>query len=1091
MAKNKQRNGPVADPKQAPTSNPQPVAYEAEMLAAEDVREATHFFKPEDWWTAAATFALSTVVFFHHMAPEVTLQDSGELVTGAFTFGVPHPPGYPLWALLSFIWSHAIVPFGNPAWRIGLMSVFTGGLVVGVMTLMMTRSTRVLLHALPWAKSIEERLLHWIALAVGASSALLFGFNRGVWLWASVSEMRVLNVFSFVLIGCTFFAWLIQPKRKGFLYATLLIFGLSMTNHQTVSVMAGALVAGTLGEGMDRFFHFCRQLAPKGLRAHFALLMNCLKTFWELAAAVLFSAAAGFLLFAWLRTPENTSITQQPDFMKTVGLCLAGSALLTVCRLNGWIRVRQALKYTLCFVGGCAFYLYMPIAAWTNPPMNWGYAGTKDGFLHAITRGQYEKLQSADLFSPEFLTKIKVFILGLGHQYTWFLCAFGLVTILIAAAWMALEFKKHRWLTFVWVVAFVALLAVLVVLQAQLEQVVPSFWPPVLWAVVMSTLLCLLLALWLNLRWPGGTWMIFVWAAFFVTSLGLLTIINPKLDRQEQEITIKFFAPAHGFFAMLIGYGIAVVFGFILHRWPSAPRALVLAGCAGLLALPIITYKTNWSLCALETHDFGYQFGYRMFCPGGGYPDMEKDAVLFGGTDPGRFVPTYMIFCESRVSPKNRFRDKAFDRSDVYIITQNALADTTYMSYIRDQYDIHRPPNNATLLQRCLHRDSVYPKEPIYIPKPDDSAAAFQQYVDDVQAGRRPQNADLKIENGRVQVSGALGVMEINGILAQWIFEKNKEKHAFYVEESYAIPWMYPYMRPFGVILKLEKDPVPSPQENPALWKEIVAKDKAYWDTLTQEFLAREEFRRNNDAKKSFSKMRSAIAGLYLARGLAVEAEYAFRQSLDLCPESPESCFRLANLYMQQRRFDDARKLMEGYRAIDPYNGNVTGFLNQIEDTVKNEKRRTELEKLAEKGTDLNTAMELLAVYGNLNMQGQFANLAARLLQNANLPQQAYMQLAQICGNARRPDLAAETLKHFLAHDQYNSRVWIELAFAQLSANQGKEAEASLKKAVAVGGDAARTFLRSDNRFGQLRQTPQFQALIQTASPMNLRSMQP
>ncbi len=29
------------------------------------------------------------------------------------------------------------------------------------------------------------------------------------------------------------------------------------------------------------------------------------------------------------------------------------------------------------------------------------------------------------------------------------------------------------------------------------------------------------------------------------------------------------------------------------------------------------------------------------------YPEMTRDAVLFGGTDPGRFCPTYMIFAES------------------------------------------------------------------------------------------------------------------------------------------------------------------------------------------------------------------------------------------------------------------------------------------------------------------------------------------------------------------------------------------------------------------------------------------------------------
>ena len=1091
MAKNRQRNRRAADQKPEPTVAAQQAAGMTEMLEVEDVRDLTHFFKPEDWWAAAATFAVSTLVFFHHMAPEVTLQDSGELVTGAFTFGVPHPPGYPLWALLGFVWSHAIVPFGNPAWRIGLLSVFTGGLVVGVMTLMMTRSTRVLLHALPWSKAIEERLLHWIALTVGTSSSLLFGFNRGVWLWASVSEMRVLNVLSFVLIGCTFFAWLIQPRRKGFLYATLLIFGLSMTNHQTVSVMAGALVAGTLAEGLDRFFHQRSLLAPKGFRPHFSLLMNGLKTFWELAAAVLFSGAAGFLLFAWLRMPEKTSIAQQPDFQKTVALCLAGAALLVGGRLCGWIQVRQALKYTLCFLGGCAFYLYMPISAWTNPPMNWGYAGTKEGFLHAITRGQYEKLQTADLFSPEFLTKIKVFVLGLAHQYTWFLCAFGLVTILVAAAWMALELKKSRWILIVWAVSFAGALGAMAVLWACLDQPAVSAWPAVSWAAILATVLCVMIELWLYLRWPGGTWMIFVWAAFFVTSLGLLTIINPKLDRQEQEITIKFFAPAHGFYAMLIGYGIAMAFAFALWLWKTAPRWLVYVCCAGLLALPLVTYKTNWALCALETHDFGYQFGYRMFCPGGGYPDMERDAVLFGGTDPGRFVPTYLIFCESRVPPKDRFHDKTFDRSDVYIITQNALADGTYMSYIRDHYDINRPTNNATMLQRWLGRDHTYPKEPIYIPKPDDSAMAFQRYVQEVQSGQRPKNADLKIENGRVQVSGALGVMEINGILAQWIFDKNKDKHAFYIEESYVIPWMYPYLRPSGVIMKLEKAPLPSPQENPALWKEIVAKDTAYWDTLTKEFLAREEFRRNNDAKKSFSKMRSAIAGLYLSRGMQPEAEHAFRQSVELCPESPEGCFRLAELFMQQRRFDDARKLMEAYSALDPYNHNATGFMNQIQETEKNEKRRLELEKKMEHGGDLNSVMELLSIYGNLNMQGQFTALVTRLLQTANLPPQVYLQVAQVCSVSRRPDLAVFTMKRCLEHDSNNSRLWIELALMQLSANQVGDTTASLQKAVEVGGEGIRAFLRSDNRFGTFRQSPQFQALTQQSSPLELKNTLP
>ena len=89
-------------------------------------------------------------------------------------------------------------------------------------------------------------------------------------------------------------------------------------------------------------------------------------------------------------------------------------------------------------------------------------------------------------------------------------------------------------------------------------------------------------------------------------------------------------------------------------------------------------------------HTFGWQFGnYQLRganaireelskdeepLPNPQWPaEMEPHAIFFGGTDPGRFVPTYMIY-------------SALFRPDVYLITQNALADDTYMSVERDLY---------------------------------------------------------------------------------------------------------------------------------------------------------------------------------------------------------------------------------------------------------------------------------------------------------------------------------------------------------------------------------------------------------------------
>ena len=66
---------------------------------------------------------------------------------------------------------------------------------------------------------------------------------------------------------------------------------------------------------------------------------------------------------------------------------------------------------------------------------------------------------------------------------------------------------------------------------------------------------------------------------------------------------------------------------------------------------------------------------------------MARNTILFGGTDPGRFAPTYMIYDDSFIPHKDLpIFDQNFDRRDVYLITQNALADPTYLQYIRSQY---------------------------------------------------------------------------------------------------------------------------------------------------------------------------------------------------------------------------------------------------------------------------------------------------------------------------------------------------------------------------------------------------------------------
>jgi hypothetical protein len=45
---------------------------------------------------------------------------------------------------------------------------------------------------------------------------------------------------------------------------------------------------------------------------------------------------------------------------------------------------------------GLSFYAYLPFSSEQNPPMNWGYPRTMEGFWHAVSRGQYERIDPAE-----------------------------------------------------------------------------------------------------------------------------------------------------------------------------------------------------------------------------------------------------------------------------------------------------------------------------------------------------------------------------------------------------------------------------------------------------------------------------------------------------------------------------------------------------------------------------------------------------------------------------------------------------------------------------------------------------------------------
>lgn len=154
------------------------------------------------------------LLYIHNLSRSVYGGDVGDLVTAAYVFGVPHPPGYPLFSLLGFILTRFIdVLSQTPAFMVGLISVFSSAGAVVLFYLISKRLTK-------------NELVSFIG-------ALILAFSYLFWFYAEIAEVFALNnFFAFLLLYVTLLYR--ENKKVRTLYLLSFIVGLSLTNHHTI-----------------------------------------------------------------------------------------------------------------------------------------------------------------------------------------------------------------------------------------------------------------------------------------------------------------------------------------------------------------------------------------------------------------------------------------------------------------------------------------------------------------------------------------------------------------------------------------------------------------------------------------------------------------------------------------------------------------------------------------------------------------------------------------------------------------------------------------------------------------------------------------
>ena len=214
-------------------------------------------FRRVDWLTLAITFGVMWVAYFLTLAPEVTLEDSGELVTGAFYAGIPHPPGYPVWSIYSWLWT-TLLPVGNMAWRVALGGATAGALGCGLLALMVSRGSSMLMESIEDLKGMTGKWESAICMVSGFVAGTLVGFDGFMWGESvAVNRISIFGVSWLMLLMVCLLRWMYAPQQLRYAYFALFTFGICFTIHQSLIAAAVgieiAIAAGNPKLGRDCF----------------------------------------------------------------------------------------------------------------------------------------------------------------------------------------------------------------------------------------------------------------------------------------------------------------------------------------------------------------------------------------------------------------------------------------------------------------------------------------------------------------------------------------------------------------------------------------------------------------------------------------------------------------------------------------------------------------------------------------------------------------------------------------------------------------------------------------------------------------------
>ncbi|MEO8563540.1 MAG: DUF2723 domain-containing protein [bacterium] len=185
---------------------------------------------------AAIASALVLALYVITLAPTTAMWDASEYITAAYTLGIPHPPGNPLFVLLGRVAS--LLPFGSVAYRVNLLAAVCSAGSAGI-----------------WFLVAERVLAQWIPvrpvrLAGAALAALLSATAFTVWNQSVVNEkVYTVSLAFFAVVSWLTVRWCDDPdgrKADRILVLIAYLIGLGYANHPAGFLVGPAVATAVL-----------------------------------------------------------------------------------------------------------------------------------------------------------------------------------------------------------------------------------------------------------------------------------------------------------------------------------------------------------------------------------------------------------------------------------------------------------------------------------------------------------------------------------------------------------------------------------------------------------------------------------------------------------------------------------------------------------------------------------------------------------------------------------------------------------------------------------------------------------------------------